>query len=58
MTPEQRQAKLSVLKSLVNIPVPHDEEWTSEYQAGVEHGFRLYESKLKFEIRRLKKLIQ
>lgn len=56
MQNEKRLAKISILKSLVNLPKPTDEEWSPEFQAGVQKGFEMYESKLKFEIQRLKKL--
>lgn len=53
---EKRLSKISILKSLVGSPLPTDDEWSKDFQAGVQHGFKMYESKLKFQIARLKKL--
>ena len=49
-------ARISSLKRFSHIPAPHDEEWSEDYQKGVEHGVLLSQQKLRFEIQRLKAL--
>lgn len=53
---KNRLAKISILKSLVNLPKPTDENWSEEFESGVQQGFKIYEAKIKFQITRLKKL--
>jgi len=51
------EARISTLKRFSHVPAPpKDEEWSEEYQKGVEHGVLISQQKLRFEIHRLKEL--
>lgn len=49
--------RITTLKKFSHIPSPHDEDWSEEFQKGVEHGVLISQQKLRFEIQRLRKLI-